>query len=228
MCADLPTRRVVVPFLLTHFSQYPFSRGVNFYSILATSPALDVALCVDPDIYSACTNATTSDAFFAANRRRFDLVFVDGLHEATQTYRDVLHALHTLHDGGTVVMHDCNPSHPSYATYPYPTRGPVFFWNGDVYRAVVALSQHADLDVVVVDVDHGVGVVRKRRQQRQGRQETDMFPPARTLSRRWQQRSLDVAAPLDANLSWADFVAYRRDHLQLVTVAGLATWLGLF
>jgi SAM-dependent methyltransferase len=48
----------------------------------------------------------------------FDVVFVDGLHEANQAYRDVMHAWHALRPGGTILMHDVNPPHEYMATYP--------------------------------------------------------------------------------------------------------------
>lgn len=41
----------------------------------------------------------TSEEFFANNTEMFDLIFVDGLHEANQVFRDIHHALDILRPG---------------------------------------------------------------------------------------------------------------------------------
>ncbi len=58
---------------------------------------------------------STSDKFFASleHRQRFDVVYVDGLHDYEQVLRDVLSALTHLGDGGIIVISDVLPT--SYA-----------------------------------------------------------------------------------------------------------------
>ena len=54
----------------------------------------------------------TSDEFFAdcgPARRRFDVVYVDGLHTFEQTLRDVMNALLVLNRGGVVIVDDIIP-----------------------------------------------------------------------------------------------------------------------
>ena len=55
------------------------------------------AVGVDP--VSGGTHRMTSDEFFANNTAMFDLIFVDGLHEANQVFKDVHHALDILKPG---------------------------------------------------------------------------------------------------------------------------------
>ena len=113
----------------------------------------------------------TSDDFFrdrAEATKKPDIVFVDGLHTYEQSLRDVLHSFAVLQDGGLVLMHDCNPP-TATAAFPAASMDDANnledykgVWNGDVWKAVVHLrSLHADLEVFVLDCDHGVGVVRK-------------------------------------------------------------------
>ncbi|MGL6278035.1 MAG: class I SAM-dependent methyltransferase, partial [Gaiella sp.] len=109
---------------------------------------------------------TTSDAFFRRAGRRlqpFAVVFVDGLHTAEQSQRDVLNALAVLEPGGAVVVHGCNPESPAAAapTLAEAQRTPGYrhVWNGDVYRTIVRLRTRPDLRVVVIDLDQGVGIV---------------------------------------------------------------------
>lgn len=112
--------------------------------------------------------AETSDRFFDVHSRRFgriDCVLVDGLHTADQAYRDVVNALNWLADDGVIVMHDCNPTSETLAM---PTREEASLrpdytgaWNGDVWRAVLRLRTRTDLEVRVLDCDHGVGIVSR-------------------------------------------------------------------
>ena len=110
----------------------------------------------------------TSDEFFARRAPRlapFGVVFVDGLHTHEQAYRDVVNALAHLDDGGAVVVHDCSPATAAAAARSLDeaahTPGFVGEWNGDVLRAIVRLRTRADLRVVVLDCDQGVGIVRR-------------------------------------------------------------------
>lgn len=121
-----------------------------------------VKLGVDPDRALNAAFQMTSDEFFARNHDTFDLVFVDGLHEADQAERDILSALKVLNDGGTIVVHDCNPQ--SEETQIVPRRAD--YWTGDVWKAWVRLrASRADLEMFVVDTESGVGVIRRGTQQ---------------------------------------------------------------
>lgn len=93
--------------------------------------------------------ATTSDRFFATNERRFDLVFVDGLHTFEQTYRDLVNAFQVCPSGG-VLVDDVVPSDGVSAMRDLERsmaererRGlPGSPWHGDVYRMVLCLVEH--------------------------------------------------------------------------------------
>jgi hypothetical protein len=99
----------------------------------------------------------TSDEFFRGNRRRFDLIFVDGLHEADQVYRDIVNALGSLNPGGTVVCHDMNPQTELEQRVPRAADR----WTGDGWKAWVRVRAEWDpLHMFVVDTDHGCGIIR--------------------------------------------------------------------
>ncbi len=98
-----------------------------------------------------------SDDFFALPTGLFDLVFVDGLHHADQFRRDVEQVLERLAPGGMVVCHDVNPVSEREQRVPRETRT----WTGDVWKGWLALRrERPDLEMFVVDCDHGVGMVR--------------------------------------------------------------------
>jgi hypothetical protein len=118
----------------------------------------------------------TSDAFFASNMERFDLVFLDGLHEFQQTLRDVLNALDILNEGGLIVIDDSVPI-DEFSAIPDQSEALARRlksgsnrrdWNGDVFKAVAFLaSRPADVGLVTLwstddSVQHGQTIVWKR------------------------------------------------------------------
>ena len=120
---------------------------------------------VDPG--ARCTYRMPSDDFFrqldvAPGRPPYDLVFVDGLHIADQVERDVVNSLRHLSEGGTIVLHDCNPVTENAQIEQYV---PGAIWNGTVWKAWAALrGTRPDLFMCVIDIDEGCGVIRKGRQ----------------------------------------------------------------
>jgi predicted O-methyltransferase YrrM len=142
------------------------------------------------------THATTSDEFFAQldAAARYDLVFIDGLHEAEQVKRDIANALAHLSAGGAIVMHDCNPRDEDEQRVP-PKPGQRI-WTGDVWKAFVYYRRRADLEMYVVDTNNGVGVIRHG-----------------------QQAPLTIDAP-----AWSDFAEQRAAWLNLKTPAEFREW----
>ena len=112
----------------------------------------------DPEASPRVTDRVPSDEFFDYNLMPFDIIFIDGLHEADQAYRDVENALKILNPHGTIVMHDCSP--PSKASQTVPRIQDL--WCGDVWRAWMKLRQRDDLFMEVVNTDYGVGIIRRK------------------------------------------------------------------
>ena len=89
-----------------------------------------------------------SDDFFAQNNRSFDIIFLDGLHEYEQTYRDFNNALASLATGGVIIIDDTFPfdvfsSHRSNSKTidlrrRFGTEKPG--WNGDVFKAMLLIA----------------------------------------------------------------------------------------
>jgi hypothetical protein len=126
----------------------------NFLSVEA-----QVKVGVDPDPRVRTTYRMTSDVFFRQNRMKFDLIFIDGLHERDQVDRDINNALEALRENGTIVLHDCNPT--SEIMQIVPRERGCTTWTGDVWKSLVRLrTERSDLSVCVVDIDWGCGIVR--------------------------------------------------------------------
>jgi hypothetical protein len=125
---------------------------------------------VDPDPFAKATFVMPSDAFFASHEASYDIIFIDGLHTEEQVDRDIAAALERLNAGGTIVLHDCNPPTEWHQRPQKAAKGDEE-WNGAVWRSYAKLRMtRSDLFQCVVDVDYGVGIIRRGRQ--------DLFPVA--------------------------------------------------
>ncbi len=129
---------------------------------------------VDPGYEEEVNMATykmTSDAFFDAIRegeilsmnKRWDLIFIDGSHLASQVYKDIQNSLEFLNEDGFIVLHDVNPPSQWHARELFnfnfsPAR---YHWNGTVWKAFVKIRERKDLSACCIDTDWGVGVISK-------------------------------------------------------------------
>lgn len=116
----------------------------------------------------------TSDAFFKSiadlrcerlplpQDRKFDLIFIDGLHQAEQAWRDIENSLKHLRPGGIVMVHDCLPPNEHCATNTYPkslhavTSG---YWPGSTWRAFERYCRTGEHRAFLIDGDSGMGVI---------------------------------------------------------------------
>jgi hypothetical protein len=166
---NLPTRfdlmnRIITACDYEDYLEIGCSTDACFQSVVARTK-----LGVDP--FSGGTHRMTSDEFFAANRQKFDIIFIDGLHQYAQVKNDLINGIEALNDDGVILVHDCLPL--GYrAQLPFPAGGA---WNGDVWKAFVEVRTQAHVDSAVCLIDHGVGMVKKRANQNRLNLELDNF-----------------------------------------------------
>ena len=101
----------------------------------------------------------TSDEFFRENKKKFDIIFIDGLHTYNQVKKDILNSISCLKDEGIVLVHDCMPDSLSKQAVPRYRMS----WNGDVWKAIVDLRQNENLEIYTCKIDQGIGVIKKKR-----------------------------------------------------------------
>ena len=99
----------------------------------------------------------TSDEFFLKNKRKFDCIFIDGLHEYDQVNQDILNSLENLSENGMILLHDCLPKSLNQQAVPRHQ----WIWNGDVWKCIVKFRCREDLDIVTCKIDHGISIIRK-------------------------------------------------------------------
>lgn len=156
-------------------------------------------------------NKQTSDEYFdecktLSEENCYDIIFIDGMHEATQVTRDIENSIKHLSPGGTIVLHDCNPP-----TYQHTTTGDCGGnWNGDCYKALInfILRNTGGYEVYTIDSDWGVGVI-KPKPQNEGVWEYMMDKEAEMSNDEIRTRSL---------YEWDTFDKYRKGALNLISV----------
>ncbi len=101
----------------------------------------------------------TSDDFFSKNNKKFDLIFIDGLHHYSQVKKDINNSLSALNDSGIILMHDCMPRDYYYQAVPRSQ----YNWNGDTWKAFLEIRTNENFDSYCCYADEGVGVILKRK-----------------------------------------------------------------
>lgn len=140
-----------------------------------------------PDgIANILTYRLTSDEFFAQNKKKYDIIFIDGLHEQYQVMKDVINALDAITERGVILVHDCLPE--SEEAQLVPRRQAT--WNGDVWKGVAELIKQGMI-MKVIDTDYGIGIIRKT----DNIDKVEFRPLVSTLT--WQDYSENKAALLN-------------------------------
>ena len=160
-----------------------YATGTTFKKVVCKSK-----VSVDPNSTEA-THQTTSDKFFANNKEKFDIIFIDGLHHAEQVYKDIINALSCLNNNGVIVCHDLLPPSEEYQIVP-PIQN---LWTGDCWKAWVKIrSEKSDLFMYTVDTDFGCGIIS-----------------------RGNQTPIDLK---DNEVEWHNFVKNKKEWMNIISV----------
>ena len=118
---------------------------------------------IDIDVNSKCNYHMSSDDFFQMNQKKYNVVFIDGLHHCDQVCRDINNSLDCLQDNGIIIVHDCIPENEVSQKLPQQNGN----WVGTVWKAFVLFRcVRQDLEMFVIDTDWGVGVIKPHRRQK--------------------------------------------------------------
>jgi hypothetical protein len=148
-------RIAVVNLLLSKFRDPAYLEIGCASNALFNSVPVQHKVGVDP--VSGGTERKTSDEFFKSNTRKFDVVFIDGLHTYEQARKDVINSINCLSDRGWIALHDMLPRDWTEHHIPLVTRE---VWCGDVWKVAFELSQTEGIDFKILKIDYGVGVFR--------------------------------------------------------------------
>lgn len=113
-----------------------------------------------------CQFVLTSDQFFRqlADDIRLDVIYIDGNHIEEFVDRDIDNALNHISDNGTILVHDCNPRTKKLQA-DWKESMDEKMWCGQAWRAYMTLKlRRNDLEFYVIDIGHGMGVIRRGQQ----------------------------------------------------------------
>ena len=136
----------------------------------------------------------TSDDFFKENKKKFDIIFIDGLHIYKQVKKDILNSIECLNNNGIILVHDCMPDSLSKQAVPRYK----MLWNGDVWKAIVDLRQNENLEIFTCEMDQGIGVIRKEK----------------------NSSILKITKPI-SQLKFKDYYFNYKEYLRVITVQDL-------
>ncbi len=127
-------------------------RNQNFSNI-----RISKRIGVDP--VEGGTHKMTSDIFFLENNLKFDIIFIDGLHEYTQVMKDIKNSLKFLNSNGVILLHDCLPRTIWNQITPRINSD----WNGDVWKSIVHCRTMENIDTYTLIADRGIGLIFPRK-----------------------------------------------------------------
>jgi hypothetical protein len=132
---------------------------------------------------------------------RYDIILVDSFHTYGCSMRDVLLARALLADGGTILVHDCNPPDEDFASPIYRDGA----WPGATHAAFVDLMLNSnELEHCTIDLDVGLGIIRRC----SSRPRESLEP----LKQTWERSRVDEA------LRFQVFSTHRHQLLNLVSL----------
>ena len=157
---------------------------------------------VDP--FRGGTHRITSDEFFNSNTRKFDIIFIDGLHHSHQVIKDLYNSLDALSNTGIVLLHDTMPTYEWSQIIPVAAaREHKDFnggWLGDCWKAIAEARCDKNINTCTVALETGISFVKKK-----------------TNNKLMQSTVLD-------NLNWEYYIHNKQNLLNIIDTSDIMTW----
>lgn len=109
---------------------------------------------VDP--FRGGTLKMTSDKFFEHNSKKFDIIFIDGLHEYKQCKKDLMNSLKIIKKGGYIFLDDMLPHTWAMAQ----KQRIVNKWMGDVWKIGFEISKIKEFKYFIAMTNYGIGFIK--------------------------------------------------------------------
>ena len=158
---EIKTRTDILNFLIEKNNYKTYLEVGAQFCVNFNGIKINKKIGVDPNGDFKDILKLTSDKFFELNNQKFDIIFIDGLHESSQVKKDIENSLLILNEKGIIVLHDCNPTTKEIQEVPCKTRE----WTGDVWKAFVYYRQYEYLNMFVINTDWGCGIIMKGYQE---------------------------------------------------------------
>ncbi len=135
--------------------------GVAF-NYINKNNKLKLAKCVDMNRMHTISDKyfcnMTTDEFFLKNDKRFDLIFIDADHRFEQVVKDFQNSLNILEKGGTIILHDTDPSSKELFADVYCSNS---------YKMNQYLDEKNDFQYITLPIGNcGLTIVRRKEDMR--------------------------------------------------------------
>lgn len=99
----------------------------------------------------------TSDEFFKKYADlKFDVIFIDGLHEYSACQKDVINSIKALNKDGIILIDDLLPKNKFEEETPRKQD----YWTGDIWKVAVEIFNSKNFDFKIVNIDTGIGILK--------------------------------------------------------------------
>jgi hypothetical protein len=129
--------------------------GVADDAVFKTIP-LKIGNKIGVDPAEGGTHRMTSDQFFKDNTKKFNVVFIDGLHEYEQCQKDCINSLKYLENNGVILFHDFLPKNSLEEKVPRSKFS--IAWSGNVWKVAVELMHSKNMEFKIINIDRGIGI----------------------------------------------------------------------
>lgn len=184
---ELARHQVIQPFLdeitMPNYLEIGVALGETFHSIRAhKKTGVDPVFQFDVSQYTSANVEfynITSDAFFAtiSQSTKYDVIYLDGLHTAEQTLRDLINAQAYLKDNGVIIIDDVWPNSFVAAVRSLQVNQDIRklhgiddpAWMGDVFKLLYFIEVFMQpFSYYIVEENYGQAVLwrQKRKQMR--------------------------------------------------------------
>lgn len=140
-------------------------------------------------IKNSLTYRMTSDELFEKLDKKYDIIFIDGLHTEEQCGKDIINSLKHLNRGGYILVHDCLPPDENHQKVPRIQGA----WNGDVWKCIPELEKQL-IEYETIDTDYGCCLIKYN----------ENYENLNYLDK--------------SNYCWKDFVENRNKLMHVITV----------
>lgn len=164
------TRSDIINYCISKFGfkdylEIGVSIGVNIQSInVQNKDGVDPGVGNYSELTPLVNYKMTSDDFFEKikdTEKKYDFIFIDGLHETDQVDKDINNAFKHLRENGIIMLHDTVPSSFEAQIVPRTQRR----WNGDVWKSVVKIRfNNPNCTVMTLDLDEGCTLIKRGNQ----------------------------------------------------------------
>ena len=113
---------------------------------------------------NSLTYRMASDEFFESIKddKKYDFIFIDGLHYDKQVVKDIVNSMKHLSNNGIIMMHDCLPFMEEHQVYP-ADKSFMGAWTGNVWKTLPTIfNKLQKIEYCTIDTDWGLGILPKQ------------------------------------------------------------------